>query len=478
MSMIIPPIPLFEILLRKLRIPCKHPDLGLLRAQALSWKKRIEDLIMPLILALPSYALLKSTDALKTDKLLDGSYYREAMEFFNLVVEASGASLLRQRYTQLLDFHARDGHVVGDSLAGDRFLSLTVGLIAIQDITSLAPYLTDDQLPLGSISSVIGNLQDRVDIDFVRHYVNRGQLPGKLFCMMYNINQISLCEKIVVDDNADAYNHLTKDDPEGAVRALARVPYNPLSNIRSSIQSDVLLSAYELSLRHKHQVSALYTSEHTKLINPAFGFKLLKGKATEYTPLETIDHGLRSLPGYYDMLASPEYKNTALTQFGFLSRIQPELSAEQTVLLIKLMEDFEKSGIPRSDILILGTLSAADRAALKFEIDPANTSNQTDIEFAKKAAYLAMDADQKQALYLDVLLTHAAEYTDKPSNYQAKAKLRQIHHLMSKEPLSTLENLCTNGSQWHALYQLTGNKSYLEKVESLIEHTFSMDMGL
>jgi hypothetical protein len=419
--------------------------------------------------ALPSYFSFKEADELDPARLSNGSYQQEALDFFASVVDMYRPTDFADTYHDILIMHEQQGTVsVHD------FLSMTVALAASKDIAPLAPHMANDNLPLGLVSSKMKKLQSLIEIDISHQYASAGDLSLKLFAMMYNLNTTSLAEKIAVDDHQQAFSRLSKQDSAIALRALARLPYNPLSVIRSNLVAEAPISQEELSIRFKHQVTALYSAEHTKLINPSQGYKLHPNSQAEYTTYDVIDHGVRLLPGYLELLGDP--KSDALQNFGFLSRMQPAISAEQQTLLTNLLNDFETAGVSRSDILVLGILNPND--VLKLDIEVPEEINKWDKVKSVIESYKSMSFEEKQNLYLQALINAAATFTEDPSEHQAQAKLRQVQHLMRKEPMALLESLCTTDQHWTALYRMTANKRYLEKLDGHLEQVLSADLGL
>ncbi|MDT8925070.1 hypothetical protein RBE51_19970 [Pseudomonas taiwanensis] len=429
---------------------------------------------------LPSYALIKEVSGLDPDRLRDGSYQREAMDFFAQVVQEHGATNLSDIYNAIFEAHfGKDSLSTSDRFCSP-FLCMTVALVAIEDISQLKQCTLNDNLPLGQVSRLVGLLAHSVEIDYVRQFENCGELSLDLFLMLYCVGNSHFAEKVVLDDNSIAYAKLKEHDPRTALSALARVPYDPLSNIRSSLPEGVLIGDAEMVRRYKNQVSALYSKEHVPLLDPRFPCTLLPGNRRECTAIASVNHQVSVLPGYFEMLAKED--NGMLQDFGFLSRMEAAITADQHALMVNLMLDFEKAGISRPDILNIATLNYEDLAdrydASSIRLADGAPPNLQQIKQAAILDYRAMTAEQRYALYLEQLMRKAVQYGEDPTVWQAQAKLRQINHLIRQEPRETLEPLCTQDVHWNALYRATGDKRYLQKLESQLDRALAEDLGL
>jgi len=429
---------------------------------------------------LPSYALIKEVSQLDPDLLRDGSYQREAMDFFAQVVREHGDTNHSEIYNAIFEAHfGKDSLSQSDRFCSP-FLCMTVALVAVEDIGHLKQCTLNDNLPLGAVSRLVGQLAHRVEIDYVQQFENCGELSLDLFVMLYCVGKHHFAEKVVLDDNSIAYAKLKEHDPRTALSALARVPYDPLSNIRSSLPEGVLISDAEMVRRYKNQVSALYSKEHVPLLDPRFPSVLLPGNRLECTTIASVNHQVSLLPGYFEML--PKEVNGMLQDFGFLCRIEASINADQHALMVNLMLDFEKAGISRPDILNIATLNYEDLAdrfdASTIRLADGAQPNLLQIKQAAILDYRAMNPEQRQALYLEQLMTKAVEYGEDPTAWHAQAKLRQINHLMRQEPRETLEAVCTQDAHWNALYRATGDRKYLHKLESQLDRALAEDLGL
>ncbi|AYG47742.1 hypothetical protein DV532_25995 (plasmid) [Pseudomonas sp. Leaf58] len=429
---------------------------------------------------LPSYALIKEVSGLDPDRLRDGSYQREAMDFFSKVVQEHGNTNLSEVYNAIFEVQfGKDSLSSSDRLCSP-FLCMTVALVAVEDIGQLKHCTLNDNLPLGQISRLVGLLANRVEVDYVQQFENCGELSLDLFLMLYCTGKYHFALKVVMDDNPRAFAKLQQCDPSTAVKALAQVPYDPLSNIRVSLPDGSSISEAEMVRRYKNQVSALYSKEHMALLNPAAPCKI-RGSKLEYTTIPSVDHKIALLPGYLELLGKED--SGMLLDFGFLSRMEAAINADQHALMVNLMLDFEKAGISRSDILNIATLNYEDLVErfAKTSTHLATDVGQSFKEYSKQAAlsvYRSMTPEQRHALYLEQLMTKAVEYGEDPTVWQAQAKLRQINHLIRQEPREILEPLCTQDVHWNALYRATGDKRYLQKLESQLDRALAEDLGL
>ncbi|MBD8089158.1 hypothetical protein IFT48_04120 [Pseudomonas fluorescens] len=415
---------------------------------------------------LPSYArpgegVVFDKATLRTGKLQD-----EALTYFKLVSQQVAPTELKDTFRALIDNYPGARKAQGEFVLKDNFLIMTVALALLKDIGPLAPHITNDNVPLGAVTAHIKDLTAGLELDLVDQLTRKADVDLKTFCKLYSVSAMHLALKAVADDNAQAFAVIEKEDPQTIHSALARVPYNPLSAIREHIgKPPSEISFQEMDSRIRNQYTALY--DHVPLINPNKPVTLQPLEGINYEAIQALNHQLMALPGYLPALNT--YQNEYLGHFGVNCRQVNAIETDQQQLIANLIEDMEKAGISRIDILMKGVL----------KFSPASNDlhwNRPPEEL--KAQYLAMTTEQKQAMYLPMLLDNAAHYGDDPKGWQSQSKLLQLNHFLSREPIETLEALCTTGSHWNALYRVTGDRKYVAKLGDRVDKVFGEDLGL
>lgn len=427
--------------------------------------------------ALPSYATYKSPADFDPDRLKSGSYQDEATDFFLSVVEQFGGTGLNETFCNLFEQVHGEGSVAQYERYGGRFLSNTVALAVCKDIKPLAPYMLNDNIPLGTVSFSIRQNFRSLEVDYIQRYLDSGDIPLDMFCMLFDLRKEDLGQKIVLDDNAEAFAKLKEQDNDLSLKALANIPFDPFSKVRGVIvdQSGTLIEENELRHRYKWQLSALYSLEHMKLHDPKSPH-VLRPQKLHCQKLDSVDHGVRHLPGYLDILVGQD--EFCISQFSFLSTMQGNLSQDQSTLLKNLMDDFERAGMSRPEILVAGTLRYDYADDDFFSRLPKLEINSVSANKLAENHFKGCSAEQKLDIYHKVLLRKAVEYSEDPQGWKAEARLRQINYLISKEPITLMESLCTEEAHWNVLYRATGNKKYLENMPGRLDKALEADLGI
>lgn len=415
---------------------------------------------------LPSYARPGEQVVFDKATLRTGRLQEEATRFFLWVARQVEPEDLKEAFQALINDYPGAKNAQGEFALQDNLLITTVALALLKDIGPLAPYIINDNVPLGSVSALIKDLSAGLNIDIVDQLTRKGDLSLKMFCMVYSVSGEDLAMKVVLDDNPTAFSAFRGENPQLAYKALARMPYTPLSAIREYLgQPPGEIPLDEMDARIRNQFTAFY--EHKPILNPSMPSNLQPFNGITYEVIEAHNHQLRALPGYLSALYT--YQDELLMRFGAHVRQAMSIETDQLKLLSDLLEDMEKAGISRVDILMKGVIQfepAMDGLHWK---RPPNEL---------KAQYLTMTPEEKQAMYLPMLLEGAAHYGDDPKGWQTQPKLLQLNHFIRKEPVDTLEALCKNSSHWNALYRATGNRKYVSKLGDRLEKVIAEDLGL
>lgn len=415
---------------------------------------------------LPSYARPGEQVVFDKATLRTGRLQEEATRFFLWVAHQVEPVDLKEAFRTLIDQYPGAKEAQGEFALQDNLLITTVALALLKDIGPLAPYIINDNVPLGAVSSVIKDLSAGLEIDIVDQLTRKGDLSLQMFCMVYSVKGEDLAIKLVLDDNPIAYEVFKKENPQLCYKAMARVPYNPLSAIRAHIGMPAGEMAFdEMETRIRMQYTAFY--EHRPMINPNKPSTLQPISDFAYEEIDTLDHQLRPLPGYLPTLGT--YQNELLLRFGAHARQVMSVDTDQIKLLSNLLEDMENAGIARVDILMKGVINYQP------VMEGLHWKRSTE---ELKAQYHAMTPEEKQAMYLPMLLEGAAHYGDNQDEWHAAPKLLQINHFIRKESIKALEALCTTTSHWHALYRATGDRKYVPKLANRAEKMLSEDLGL
>ncbi|AXH59556.1 hypothetical protein [Pseudomonas amygdali] len=415
---------------------------------------------------LPSYARPGEQVVFDKATLRTGRLQEEATRFFLWVARQVEPEDLKAKFRSLIEEYPGAKEAQGQFALQDNLLVMTVALALLKDIGPLAPYIINDNVPLGSVSSLIKDLSAGLELDIVDQLTRKGDLSLQMFCMTYSVKAENLAIKLVLDDNPQAYEVFKLENPQACYKAMARVPYNPLSAIRGHIGLPVGEMAFdEMETRIRMQFTAFY--QHQPMINPNKPSVLQPIDNFEYETIDTLDHQLRPLPGYLRTLGT--YQDELLLRFGGHTRQVMSIDGNQLKLLANLLEDMERAGISRIDILMKGVIN----------FEPVMEGLHWKRPAAElKAQYQAMTPEEKQAMYLPMLLEGAAHYGDNQDEWNASPKLLQINHFIRKEPIDALEALCTTPSHWHALYRATGDRKYVPKLAERAEKMLSEDLGL
>ena len=415
---------------------------------------------------LPSYARPGEQVIFNKETLRTGKLQNEAMAYFKWVSQQVAPEDLKEAFRALITQYPGAKEAQGEFALKDNFLNTTVALALLKDIGPLAPYITNDNVPLGTVSSLIKDLSAGLDVDVVDQLTRKGDLDLKMFCKLYSVSGDDLAIKAVADDNAHALYLIRVELPDSAYKALARFPYNPLSGIRADLGKPAGEIPFdEMDRRIRNQYSAFY--QHEQLINPNKPVVLQPLQGVEHEVLGAIDHQLRAFPDYLYTLKT--HQDTYLTYFGSNTRQIKSMEADQLQLMSNLIDDMEKAGISRIDILMKGVLNLSPYSeGLDWKQPPKE----------REAIYKAMTAEQRQAMYLPMLIENAAHCGDDPDGWQNQPKLLQLNHFLRKEPIEALEALCTTPSHWNALYRVTGDRRYVAKLGERMDKVFGEDLGL
>lgn len=416
---------------------------------------------------LPSYAQPHGKVMLNQSTLAGGSIQEEAIRFFTRVAQQGAPEEIKKAFQAIIDDHPDFRRVRPFYDIQDNFLIATVALALLKDIGPLAPYITNDNVLLGSVSNLLKDFAEGIEIDLVGQLTRKGELELQMFCMVYSVSIEDIARKTVLEDNPLAFDAIHEADPALASKVLASVPYDPLSAIRFHFSGEAgAVKKQEMNARISDQYTRLY-SDRRQMMNPAKPSTLQPGGKLGFEALDIVDHQLRLLPGYRSTLHT--YQDEFLEAFSFDARQATSFNANQLKLIATLIDDMETAGITRVDILMKGILNfECTRDDLLVKV-PRDTL---------KDRYLVMSQDERKALYLPMLVERAAYFGDRPETWQAQPTLIHLNHFIRKEPIEQLEALCTTSSHWNALYRATGDRKYVAKLGDRSERVLSEDLGL
>lgn len=416
---------------------------------------------------LPSYAQPHRMVMLDEATLATGHIQEEATHFFTRVAQAAAQGEVKKAFQVIIDDHPDVKTVRPFYGIKDNFLIATVALALLKDIGPLAPYITNDNVPLGRVSSLLRDFAEGLEIDLVGQLTRKGELDLPMFCVVYSVSIEDIARKTVLEDNPLAFDAILEEDPALAFKVLASVPYDPLSAIRFHISGEVgAVNAQEANARISDQYTRLY-SDRRQMINPAKPSTLQPGGKLGFEALDAVDHQLRLLPGYRSTLHT--YQDELLEAFSFDARQATSFNANQLKLIETLIDDMEAAGISRVDILMKGILN--------FECERDDLLMKVPRDKLKER-YLAMSQDERKGMYLPMLVERSAYFGDRPEFWQAQPTLIHLNNFIRKEPIEQLEALCVTSSHWHALYRATGDRKYVAKLGDRSERVLSEDLGL
>ncbi|AXH60397.1 hypothetical protein PLA107_030490 (plasmid) [Pseudomonas amygdali pv. lachrymans str. M301315] len=422
---------------------------------------------MDMVSGLPSYTQPYKNVTLDQATLSKGHLQEEAIRFFTHVAQKVAPGEIKQAFQAIIDDYPGVKHARPFYAVEDNFLIATVALALLKDIGPLAPYIINDYVPLGAVSDLLKGFADGIEIDLVDQLTRKGELDLKMFCMVYSIRLEDLTIKTVLDDNPQAFDAILQEQPDLAYKVLACVPYDPLSSIRCHLTGQPgKIPLFEMKARIDTQYTAI-RSQNRQFYDPNKPSVLQPEKGLSCKMLEAVDLQLRILPGY--LITLKDHQDELLESFGYESRQSMGIDSERMKLIFRLSEDFEEAGVSRVDILMKGVMNFQPAA-----VDPHQDTPLDELE----ARYLAKTQDERQALYLPMLIESSAHFGDFPDSWQAQPKLLHLNHFIRKEPIDQLEALCTTSSHWNALYRATGDRKYVAKLGDRSERVLSEDLGL
>lgn len=409
---------------------------------------------------LPNYADPTSGVSLDRDTLVKGAVQKHALRYFQWVASQCHRNHIKDAFLHMLDMNPSCKFEDMGFDSKDNLLNVTLALALMEDIESLSPYLVDDRASLKTLKALISDYAPGCDVNLVRQVSRKGGLSWKSFCDLYSVDQVSLAIKVVVDDNLEAFQALIRENSSLAQQALARVAYDPLTNIRAYLSDGPTeISEQEYTARFNQQMTLLQSSGYRALINPNKPCSLSLEKSPQsssfqYSTIECTDHQLRAFPSHIEMLRKG-LKTYLKTFSSHNESLRGALSSAQFKLATQMIDDFQRAGVSRSDVLVMGIL---------------NYRGLSDYDLTTQ--------DERAAQLPLRLLDAAADLADKPNTLMAITKLEQVHYLISQEPLHVIEGACTEPRHWQVLFRMTNDQKYLPMLKERVEQVFCEDLGL
>lgn len=394
------------------------------------------------LIRLPSYAHTP-TEQLEPLALAD-----EAVDFFKKIVSAHGIAGAKEFFSNLKDSYP--------DVAWSRLLSQTLALALVKDIETVSAFLALGIVQANEISFEVRAFSKAHKVDLVRQLERKGPVSLDYFCRVYSVSSQDLALKVVLDDSAAGAAAFTGSDHGTLLLALSRIPYAPTSEIRAHLgQKPGEICDVEFEYRFDNQLLSLTRGGEFSLADPGEPSCLEPGHRICCSSTGGVDHHLEEVGGYFDFLA--RHHENLVNAFGAqcLNCVSPTI--EQVSLIHKTMDHFERAGVSRVDILMMGVYNYGTLSASSYESTPD--------EF-------------KQTLYKDMLIEDGAEYTEDTVVWFGQQRLLQITHFSRKEPIESMEALCTHPAHWHFLYRVTGDRKYLPLTKGRIDKVIAQDLGL
>lgn len=412
---------------------------------------------------LPSYVRVHSDVSLDFKNLaythlVKGEIQQEAREFLLWVMEHHGIDDLSSTFEQLRAADPRLGQSAPKMQGEGDFFAGTLALAALEDLTPFAHLI--DKADSKKVTNFLTAWAPAVDMDIVHLLKGKGDLPLKAFCELYDMDSEQLAIKVVADDCVAGYDVIAKESSKDIESALSHFPYDPLTAIRSHIgHQPGIISRVELRHRFKNQVVMINGDDGA--IDPAKPVILRPGVAFSWESIGTLDQKLRVFPDYLPMLREDLIE--LATDLSFYAGLAKVHTTEQLQVVAQIMDDFIRSGAPKADLLMAGVVNFSGFG---------------------KTKYLELSPEYRESLYPQLLVDSLSgiadrlQHKDDPLAQSHHNELFQLQRMIRKEPMETLEALCTQPSQWHGLYLATSDRKYLKHLCGRIESVFSSDLGL
>lgn len=385
-----------------------------------------------------------------------GELLDQAIQLIREVDRQRGEDSLTTAFRALIQEHPGLAQMKGKLVFKDQVFLGVAALAAIKDISVIAEIMAEQSGNPSPLSTMINKLiKDYADyhpVDFLDQLVKKGPLSIDQFLTLYGISIEDLALDAVLKDNPAAFRILLEEALEPALKALASLPFDPLTAIRADLHDESeVMSAEEMDHRIIKQFKSLYSNPPQGIVDPSYQVDLGVNQHKGVPPyLPQVDHGLRHLPGYYEALRKrasillPKMATSAMASWA--------LSEDRLDVLAKLFAEFGRAGISRSDVFNL--------AILEPHLQPGQ-ANYTPPEYMT-------------ASMMDFL----AQLEVGSLKYVGHANIQQIHLLLAQEPLSQVEALCTKPEHWYALYQLKPCPSYGSRMKHYADNQLNEDLGL
>lgn len=348
-----------------------------------------------------------------------------------------------------------------------RMLALTLALVAAKDISLIGDYAhhNDESAPFalaGEWMKTIFNYMD--DIDIVEQYKNKGKMGLRAFLNLFKIGDLDLAIQIVVDDDLEAYEKMTKEGsktkPTSLEIALARVAFNPFSAIRNEYWPEHKLAMSEMLERYKRQCQYFSMSGYLEPIDPSKPCTLRPVEGVVAGTFSSPDHKLKFLPLYRELLEnlSEECNNTLSLN---LKGKPISTGNEHRALAKALIGDLLEAGVRPERLFYRGVMHNSE--AELFDLTVGN-------------------AERSKTLYRNNLLDELAKCFPgndlKLVNRPTPGTKMLLENLYDHEPSEELEKLLSTDARLRVAYDMTGDKQYLSRMKSDLDEVLSSDLGL
>lgn len=323
-----------------------------------------------------------------------------------------------------------------------------------------------------AIRSELKQLHQIQPFNIIELYKAAGDISHKWFCDLFDVKDHDLALEIVFTDDVDAAKQLERSiwghraTSNQLLMAVAKFPYQPLSDVGSWYYPANQISATKMMARYKNQVWVIGTEWGSSLysITECLG-RISPGERFKPKHIEEVDYKLPYLPGFMQFLADNRFACADELFHGLVNKTPTlnspatkPIAGERLALALAMINDLLEVGVSKDYMLHCGILNRSREWLQDY--------NNGLFSHLPRSSYLEC--------LIDTMMVESNRAND--ISQTMKNAIRILLHL---EDVSDLVKACFNDKQYKFLYDFTGEKRFLEAMTpSSQEGQLAQDLGM